>query len=77
MLVGFIGFIIILLVILFPAKAWPAETVDDRLSRLEKQVEIQQREIIFLYAQINYPVSGQIIEPRELKDAIKKYRKRK
>lgn len=73
LLFGFTGAALILLLI--QSKAWPAETMDIRLSRLEKQIEIQQREILFLYAQINCPYTQQIKEPKELKEAIKRYKR--
>jgi len=57
-------------------QAWPADKTDERITKLEKQVEIQQREIIFLYAQINYTEAKQIKEPAELKEAIKRYTKK-
>lgn len=60
----------------FSLKAWPASTIDERIAKLEKQVEVQQREIIFLYVQINYCDAKQIKEPKELKEAIKAYSKR-
>jgi hypothetical protein len=58
------------------SQACPSETVEQRLSHLEKQSEIQQREIVFLYAQINYPCEKQVKEPKELKESVKAYGKK-
>jgi uncharacterized protein YbaA (DUF1428 family) len=71
-----IGTSCVLITIFWLDLSWPADTPDDRLTRLEKQVEAQQREIIFLYAQINYTDAKQIKEPKELKEAIKRYTKK-
>lgn len=72
-----IGAACALITIFWLELSWPAVTPDERIAKLEKQVEVQQREIIFLYAQINYTDAKQIKKPKELKEAIKRYSKRR
>jgi hypothetical protein len=61
-------------IVFLPIEGYPADTPDERITRLECQVK-QQREIIrYLYAQVYYPAGskeGKLPEPKGLKKFMK------
>ena len=64
----------LIIILIMLGRAWPADTLDNRLTQLECQVK-QQREIIrYLYAQVYYPAGskeGKLPEPKCLKKFMK------
>lgn len=67
---------IIIIFAFVASNCFASDSTETRLRKLEKQVEVQQREIIFLYSQINYTYEKRLKEPPEMKEAINRYIKR-